>query len=206
MKMVGWVKTEMSVVRTLIQAVAGGTVSKLTGGKFMNGALTAAMQYTVNEIGNSLYNSFRSNYYRNEARTTYEPVVRGNIEAGVSRHGVSVTTDGESVSYSAEATIGKAGVVDIVAEVSVNSDGVVTTGVSAQRELGPVGSVSAGASVDSEGWVDAKTGLTVGQATIAMSAGANPPSMWQNFKTWVSNLNSALHDSLRNMANNDLAY
>jgi hypothetical protein len=32
----------------------GGTVSKITGGKFANGAFTAALQYIVNEASNSV--------------------------------------------------------------------------------------------------------------------------------------------------------
>jgi len=35
--------------RTALQAIAGGTVSTLTGGKFANGAITSAIQFVVNE-------------------------------------------------------------------------------------------------------------------------------------------------------------
>ncbi len=33
------------VVGTVVAAVVGGTISELTGGKFVNGGLTAAFQY-----------------------------------------------------------------------------------------------------------------------------------------------------------------
>ena len=41
---------DMNVVgRTIIQAMVGGTVSRVTGGKFANGAITSAIQFVVNE-------------------------------------------------------------------------------------------------------------------------------------------------------------
>ncbi|AOT07719.1 RHS repeat domain-containing protein [Pseudoalteromonas luteoviolacea] len=39
---------------TVISAVIGGTVSQITGGKFANGARTGAMQYVLNQAGESL--------------------------------------------------------------------------------------------------------------------------------------------------------
>ncbi|ESP94251.1 hypothetical protein [Pseudoalteromonas luteoviolacea] len=36
--------------KTIVMAMAGGTVSKLTGGKFANGAVTAAIQFAVNQL------------------------------------------------------------------------------------------------------------------------------------------------------------
>jgi len=54
MKGIGKIQTSASFGRVMIQTVAGGTVSKLTGGKFANGAITSAMQYVVNEVANVL--------------------------------------------------------------------------------------------------------------------------------------------------------
>ncbi len=39
------------LTKTIITAIAGGTVSKITGGKFANGAVTSAMQFVVNQKG-----------------------------------------------------------------------------------------------------------------------------------------------------------
>lgn len=41
------------VGQTLIMAIVGGTVSRITGGKFANGAMTTAIQFVVNQLGSS---------------------------------------------------------------------------------------------------------------------------------------------------------
>jgi murein DD-endopeptidase MepM/ murein hydrolase activator NlpD len=46
------------VSRGIIAMVVGGTVSQLTGGKFANGASTAAMGYLFNEFGTSLQRGY----------------------------------------------------------------------------------------------------------------------------------------------------
>lgn len=50
MKGIGKIETSSTIERVLIQTIAGGTISKLTGGKFGNGAITSAIQFVVNEI------------------------------------------------------------------------------------------------------------------------------------------------------------
>ena len=54
MKGIGKLNTSNSPSRVILQALAGGTVSKITGGKFANGAVTSAIQFVVNELGDKL--------------------------------------------------------------------------------------------------------------------------------------------------------
>ncbi|WKD23158.1 hypothetical protein NDQ71_16250 [Pseudoalteromonas sp. KG3] len=49
-----------AVRRTAIAGAVGGTVSKLTGGKFANGAITSAMQWWYNAEGNPSMESRRT--------------------------------------------------------------------------------------------------------------------------------------------------
>ena len=46
--------------RATIQAMLGGTLSKVSGGKFANGAVTAAIQYLVNAQSNNIQNGWNS--------------------------------------------------------------------------------------------------------------------------------------------------
>ena len=41
--------TQAVMSRTTIAAIVGGTVSRITGGKFANGAVTAAMAHLFNQ-------------------------------------------------------------------------------------------------------------------------------------------------------------
>ena len=54
--MKGKVNTNNSPSRVILQALAGGAVSKITGGKFVNGAVTSAIQFVVNELKNYEWN------------------------------------------------------------------------------------------------------------------------------------------------------
>ncbi len=46
-------------MRTVIAATVGGTAAELGGGKFMNGAITAAIQHLFNHEGGGLKNAFK---------------------------------------------------------------------------------------------------------------------------------------------------
>lgn len=50
--MKGKVNTNNSPSRVILQALARGTVSKITGGKFVNGAVTSAIKFVANELKN----------------------------------------------------------------------------------------------------------------------------------------------------------
>ncbi|QTL36549.1 hypothetical protein J5X90_05785 [Pseudoalteromonas viridis] len=45
---------------TVVSSIIGGTVSAITGGKFANGARTGAMQFLLNQVGESIRDIYRS--------------------------------------------------------------------------------------------------------------------------------------------------
>ncbi|GGP72937.1 hypothetical protein GCM10009347_41890 [Shewanella algicola] len=61
MKGLGKNETSATLGRTMIQAIAGGTISRLTGGKFSNGEVNAAIQYLVNETSKTLKERYNEN-------------------------------------------------------------------------------------------------------------------------------------------------
>jgi hypothetical protein len=102
MKGIGEIQTSVSLARATIQAIAGGTISKITGGKFANGAVTAAIQFVVNETADDRWN-FDS---IDDKELFIATEVKGEIAlkgehvklAGVSYDGKDVKLEGPSVS------------------------------------------------------------------------------------------------------------
>jgi len=75
--------------------VVGGTVSVITGGKFANGAKTAAFQYLFNEVlhANSFYEDLEEAY----SQIDVEDVVSVTLESVLSAKDNTLSWDGEKI-------------------------------------------------------------------------------------------------------------
>jgi RHS repeat-associated protein len=71
---------------TVISAVIGGTASVVSGGKFVNGARTAAFQYLFNAIGDKVKRHIAVKQAINNLKSTYRSALRlGSAEIGAGK-------------------------------------------------------------------------------------------------------------------------
>jgi hypothetical protein len=117
--------------RSMLQATVGGTLSKITGGKFANGAITAAIQYVVNATSRAINAAMNRSQSSERAQLARERTRMGvksymKYEKGpfsIKSSGMDIT-NGERTSSEAAYTQKVAGALKI--DISKDSAGTVS--------------------------------------------------------------------------------
>lgn len=169
---------KFSWTRVAVGSAIGGTASKLSGGKFANGAVTGAFSQALNaELSEA--RRFQQIAAEEISKINFEQTTSMDLHyGGRKRAGVltiSSSTDGDGLAYSLSVN-GKV----ISAGVAYNTDGVIT--VSAQRGLtwNKVAGIAVGGSISSEFDTSVFATAFIGHAAMTASMTVHNKGIMQN--------------------------
>jgi hypothetical protein len=164
-----WTLSPNKVIgNSLIQAMIGGTASRITGGKFANGAFTAALQYIVNEAQRVLNERFSFTEGKNAESYLEENLKDSELDASFKIKAKGLAFDGKTteVSLSSPLPLGP--------EVTFTSDGEIEMAMRAELGYDDVAGVGAKSFINSDGYigVEASASLRWYEVSIKWSVDA----------------------------------
>ena len=183
--------------RVVIGAAIGGSASKVSGGKFANGAWTGAFSQALNaELSES--ESFQANATEEIAKIEYEETVELEMRFGaVKKVGlltISTTTDTDTLAYALKVD-GKV----ISAGIAVSTDGIITVSASRGISWNGVAGASLGVSESSELTTKLFGRVFVGQAMAEAGVLIHKKGIYNNFVNTVQAIGTGVRNWMEDL-------
>jgi hypothetical protein len=177
--------------RATIQSMIGGTLSRVTGGKFANGAGTAAIQYVVNASSEEINEAWNKIKFRSVVETKVKYTAKTVLG--------DVSTDGENVEFSNSIKV-KAGVVDVSVGSTTDSSGNTTLSVDVAKSIGKAGvaELTGKAGLSTAGNASLAGEASLMNHTIAAEASFSFDAMISNIAKWNTVMENILMEPYRN--------
>ena len=189
--------------RTVVAGVVGGTSSAITGGKFANGARTAAMAHLFNQESNNPFRKAYQDNVPNRPEVEYKDVLDADlkvigVKGGHSRLGASYVTDTEgNGGLNVVGNITKGMAKGAGLSGGYDADGNLELGVG--RAIGWEGraNASALATVDSAGNIGAKVSVGVLRSQATGQVEASTPNAFYNATASLANYIGAWNQAIK---------
>ena len=183
-------RLESIVARTTVAAMVGGTSAAISGGKFANGASTAAMAHLFNQEG--IDKAFRKNVVAadNRPRHPMRSAVRADIKLGAGPRlgplSLEGSTNFEDAEGGASLSVPIHRAVNAFFAAGYSDDGVYSAALGIEKEIGP-GAYSLAATASSDGWYGVEPALSVGGSSLATPVEVNPSVVPHNADVALQN-------------------